>query len=420
MLDNNYNLKIRNNVVLALGLVSAAIYALCSHTLIYWLSDLDIPTKALGFVSLIYIIQALKIFWIPVFEKFNVPLLNKFLDRRASWIFLCILVSGSLILYISFLHPLRNMYVFATCIAIATFGMSIMDTLLRAQIMKLAIDNDKDQTTIMGLGAFGFRIGMYICINIYFLLSLCIAWKYIYRVSGVLIILSSLLLFILPKVTELSKEKSLKELLIVPYQSFLKKNKKYIWSIVGFMVFFRLQDKLLAPTFYKFISGLKPASSLPFISQLGIKPIFSFYKFISGPIMAFSVYYSIKFLKKHSYKSNAFISVLVHSLTCLPLLILNMQKTHIPLFILFTLLLEKLVRGFSSNVYYLYQSKFCEKEHAAGQIAMLSFLEAMSGAIFGLSSGYIVAYFSWTALFILGTFISLPVLFFIKKLPNDL
>ncbi|QEK37849.1 AmpG family muropeptide MFS transporter [Candidatus Cytomitobacter indipagum] len=412
---------LRNNIILALGAVSAAVYALCFHTLIYWLADLEVSAKSLGFVSLGYVVSALKIFWIPIFEKFDVPYLKNFLDRRASWIFLCIFISGILISIVSFLHPLQDTYYFATCIALSFCCFNIMDTLLRAQILKLATD-DKDQTTIVGLGAFGFRTSMYVCINIYYLLyaQFGISWESIYRTSGILIIFTSFLLFLLPKVTELSKVKSFKELLVVPYQAFLQKHRKYIVSLIGFMVFFRLQDRLIAPVFYKFITSLKPVSVFSFIPDIGIRTIFSSYKFISGPVMAVSLLFSVRFLRKHSYRSNAITSVIIHSLSCLPLVFLSMQKNHMALFIILTLFIEKIARSFASNVYYMYQAKFCDKEHAAGQIAMLTLIESVAGAILGISSGYIAHYLNWTALFIVATFISLPVLFFIRGLPKDL
>ncbi len=414
---------IRNNVVVALGAVSAFIYSLTSHTLSLWLTDLGIPLKVLGFVSLIHVIHAFKILWIPIFEKFDIPLLKKYFDRRASWIFLFILTAGLLIFWVSFMNPFNNPWTFAACVGIATFSMSVLDTLLRAQIIILSTDK-KDQATIVGLGAFGFRIGMYLAVQIFLLMSDAIDWKYIYRGSGFLIAASSLLIFLLPRLDKCSKVKSFKELLVLPYKDFFFRHRNYVWSIIGFMVFFKLQDRLLAPLNYKFFTQLKPTSSFSLLNQLGMKQVFSFSKIISGFLMGFGIYASIKYIKKYSYKTIAIAGVILHSLTCLPLLILNSHisaqvKSSIVL-IFSVIFIEKIIRVFSGNVYYLYQSRFCSKEYAAGQIAMIGVLESGFGAVLGSSSGYIVANCSWTALILLATVISLPVLFFITRLPKDL
>ncbi len=410
---------IRNNIVLLLGMVSATVYSLSSHTLFIWLSDLNVSTKALGFVSLGYIIHAMKILWIPIFEKFDIPVLRNHFDRRASWILFFILTSGLSIFGVSFLHPINNMSIFMTCIAIATFSMSVMDALLRAQILILSKDS-KDQTTIVGLGTFGFRIGMFISIQLFILLSEYTSWMSIYRVSGIFIVLSSLLMIFLPKVEISKQSKSFKDLLILPYKDFVTRHKGYVLSVIGFMLFFKLQDRLLAPLNYKFFTTLHPVSSFAILNALTMKKIFSISKITAGIIMGFGLYASMKLIRKYNHKLIAFIGVILHSTTCLPLLLLHFQTRHSIILIFAILLVEKIVRAFSGNVYYIYQAKFCSKEYAAGQIAIITFLESIAGAVFGIASGFIVAYLSWTALIVLATVISLPVLIFINHLPEEI
>ncbi|USO00828.1 MAG: hypothetical protein H6845_00665 [Alphaproteobacteria bacterium] len=413
-------LSMKNISIFLLGSISALIYSLSSHTLTLWLTDLKVRSTFLGFVSAGYIIHALRIFWIPIFEKFDIPFLSRFLDRSSSWVVCFICLGGISLVRVSYLNPSSDLVMFIACIVIACVSMSIVDTLLRSKIIRMSNDSN-EQTVLSGLGAFGFKLGMFCATQLFLLLAIRFGftWEMIYRVCGTFIVLSSGIVFLLPNV-ENTESKSLSALLILPIKDFLQRHKGHVKYIVGFMVFFRLQDKLLAPVVAKFFYSLKPKSVIPVLDSMTGREIFAWSKTLGALLMAFGVLGSIALLKKYSYRTNAIFSVILHSLSCIPLFILNNQSSHAVSFIFFTLLLEKVIRTLSTNVYYLYQPRFCNKQYASGQIAFIGFVETVSGAVLGISSGYLVQYFSWNVLFIIASFVSLPVLYFVYKLPKDL
>lgn len=423
------NKKIVNMVIATIGIVSGFAYALLTMTFNFWISDINVDiTKITIIFATVQIIIAVRLLYMPIFEKYNMPILSKFMDRTNAWIFTLIALVGVLIFCAGHLNPKTDLKLLIIFLACASILWSALDTLVRGKIIHISKDT-KERTTLSGLGAFGFRIGMALALQGLIILSFKISWGSIYKISGILIALLSILVTLIPKSEVNTNSKSLSELLILPSLSFINKHKHHIWAILGFVLFFRLQDRLLAPVMNKFFLSLKPTASQYFLNGLSIIPGFSKITLTAKGVLAasktsafflsmFGLLGSIAVLRKYSYKYNATVAALLHASTCIPLLMLNNTASHPVYLILITIIIEKVLRGFSSQVYYLYQSQFCEKEHAVGQIAALGLIESGFGAIFAIASGFIIKVLSWNHLFILASLISLPVLIFIRKLPD--
>ncbi|WP_187440099.1 MFS transporter [Candidatus Nesciobacter abundans] len=406
-----------NFSVFSLAMVSAMVYTLPGHTLGYWLADLKVSKKALGLLSISYFIHASKILWVPFFERIKVPFLNKILDIRSSWIFLMMIIPSIGFFILSFRNPLQNQYIFVSVVLLSVFCMSTMDPLLRAHFYKLS--NDQNIKKILTLGNIGFRTGLYLALNIYVLISNFVSWNVIYRISSLFMIVASFTIFLLPREKEEEESNfSFKEMFIEPYRDFVSKHKQYLVSVIAIMFLFRLQDKLISPVFYCYFVELGE-SLRGTISAQHMKYLFSASKIIGGFTAIAGSLASNYYLNKYSYKYNFFISAILHSLSCLPLLLLNnfLQSQYL---IVGAILIEKTIRGFASNTFYVYQTSLCSKKYASSQLALLSLSESFGSALIGSCSGYAAEYLGWNYFFILAALISLPVLLFLKALPKNL
>ena len=84
-------------VMLALGFSSGLPFMLTANTFGYWLRDEGTSLKAIGFISWVGLAYAIKVFWSPIVERVNVPLLGR-LGRRRGWmLFSQLLVAVGLI-----------------------------------------------------------------------------------------------------------------------------------------------------------------------------------------------------------------------------------------------------------------------------------------------------------------------------------
>lgn len=74
-------------VMLALGFSSGLPFMLTANTFGYWLRDEGTGLKAIGFISWVGLAYSMKVFWSPIVDRVDVPLLGRF-GRRRGWMLL--------------------------------------------------------------------------------------------------------------------------------------------------------------------------------------------------------------------------------------------------------------------------------------------------------------------------------------------
>jgi MFS transporter, PAT family, beta-lactamase induction signal transducer AmpG len=75
-------------VMLALGFSSGLPFLLTANTFGYWLRDDGTSLIAIGFISWVGFAYAFKVYWSPLVDRIDVPLLGR-LGRRRGWMLLC-------------------------------------------------------------------------------------------------------------------------------------------------------------------------------------------------------------------------------------------------------------------------------------------------------------------------------------------
>jgi len=74
-------------VMLALGFASGLPFLLTANTFGYWLRDDGTSLTAIGFISWVGFAYAFKVYWSPLVDRIDVPLLGR-LGRRRGWMLL--------------------------------------------------------------------------------------------------------------------------------------------------------------------------------------------------------------------------------------------------------------------------------------------------------------------------------------------
>src|SRR5512146_3383383 len=84
-------------VMLVLGFSSGLPFLLTANTFGYWLRDAGTSLVAIGFISWVGFAYAFKVYWSPLVDSIDLPLLGR-LGRRRGWMLLCqILVAIGLV-----------------------------------------------------------------------------------------------------------------------------------------------------------------------------------------------------------------------------------------------------------------------------------------------------------------------------------
>ncbi len=147
-------------VMLALGFSSGLPFMLTANTFGYWLRDEGTSLKAIGFISWVGLAYAIKVFWSPIVERVDVPLLGR-LGRRRGWmLFSQILVAIGLIgmASVGVKGGLTAVGAFALMTA---FASATQDIVIDAWRIEAA--SDSDEVGLMTSAAqLGYRIALLI------------------------------------------------------------------------------------------------------------------------------------------------------------------------------------------------------------------------------------------------------------------
>src|SRR5206468_4573382 len=145
-------------VMLALGFSSGLPFLLTANTFGYWLRDDGTSLIAIGFISWVGFAYAFKVYWSPLVDRIDVPLLGR-LGRRRGWMLLCqILVAIGLL----------GMAAVGTAGGLAAIGAFALLTAFASATQDVAIDawrieaaSDADEVGLMTSAAqVGYRIAL--------------------------------------------------------------------------------------------------------------------------------------------------------------------------------------------------------------------------------------------------------------------
>ena len=91
--------------MLFLGFSAGLPFLLVFSTLTAWLKEAGISRSVIGFFAWVGITYSIKFFWAPIIDRINLPVLEKKLGHRRSWMLLAQLGIASGLLFLSGLNP---------------------------------------------------------------------------------------------------------------------------------------------------------------------------------------------------------------------------------------------------------------------------------------------------------------------------
>src|SRR5437764_7267592 len=165
-------------VMLALGFSSGLPFLLTANTFGYWLRDEGTSLTAIGFISWVGFMYAFKVYWSPLVDRIDVPLLGR-LGRRRGWMLLTqLLVALGLI----------GMAAVGTDGGLAAIGAFALLTAFASATQDIAIDawrieaaSDADEVGLMTSAAqVGYRVALLITDALVIAMAARIGWPLSY------------------------------------------------------------------------------------------------------------------------------------------------------------------------------------------------------------------------------------------------
>ena len=171
-------------VMLALGFASGLPFLLTANTFGYWLRDDGTTLTAIGFISWVGFAYAFKVYWSPLVDRVDVPLLGR-LGRRRGWMLLCQLLVTLGLVGMAVVGTGNGLVVIGGFALLTAFASATQDIAIDAWRIESA--TDVDEVGLMTSAAqVGYRVAMLVTDALIIAIAARVGWSLSYGGMAVL------------------------------------------------------------------------------------------------------------------------------------------------------------------------------------------------------------------------------------------
>ncbi len=393
-----------------LGLASGLPKALITSTLAVWMREEGISLQNIGLFALVGSPYALKFLWAPLVDQLPIPLLEKLLGRRRSWLFLMQIGLAVSIIALGICDPHNNLLMMAgAALAVAIFS-ATQDIVIDAYRIELL--EAEEQGAGASMAVYGWSIGALISGAGALFIAEEIGWFLTYAIMGCLVFIGMAASLWAGEPARINPARAkhvgewMRTAIIDPFQEFMQRSGWLITLI--FIVLYKLGDAY---------AGVMTA---PFVIDLGFTKqeyglIVKGYGFIAGLVGAFL---GGIIVHRYGMMRSLLISGILMMLSNLVFIAQAWIGLHHGMLAL-TITVENLTGWMGNVVIVAYLSSLCNVRFTATQYALFSALAATGRTWLSASSGFVAEQSGWEGFFLISTIIALPGLMMIRYLPSS-
>jgi MFS transporter, PAT family, beta-lactamase induction signal transducer AmpG len=251
-------------VMLALGFSSGLPFLLTANTFGYWLRDEGTSLMAIGFISWVGFAYAFKVYWSPLVDRVDVPLLGR-LGRRRGWMLLCQLLVAAGLLGMSFVgvgHGLGAIGVFALLTAFASATQDVAIDAWRIE----AASNPEEVGVLTSAAQLGYRVALLVTDAAIIAAAQRIGWSMSYLAMAVLMAIGIAATWfaaeparadaVLHEKPPLWSRRGLLDAVIGPFVDFFAKHRLAGLVILLMVALYRLPDFVMGPMYNPYYHDL--------------------------------------------------------------------------------------------------------------------------------------------------------------------
>ncbi len=385
-----------------LGVNSGLSYALLVSTFTAYLKDANVGLELIGILSLRTIPYSFKFLWSPLVDSLHINFFPRSFGQNKSWLItmqFCLVVS---IVIMALVDIETNLYLACFVALVAAFFAATYDIAMESYRIEL-----NKASEINGVNSFvvlGFRLGFIISGGFALYLSDFIAWKWVFIAIAACNTLCMVIIFFFADSLKVKSE-------VISYNNIKHWFKKNV--TMPFALLYRLPNFyliLLVLSFYKVSDGYLDTMLIPFLLEVGfskgdvatIGKVIGLVAFICG---TFAGSYLIK---KYILLKTLFTAEFLAAITNLLFILLaphNVNKELLTIIVC----VENFCAGICNIALITYMTSLCKHQRfTATHYAILISISGLSRALFGSTSGMVVAKVGWIEFFIISTLLSLP------------
>lgn len=401
-------LKPRVLSMIALGFSAGLPYLLIFSTLSAWLRDEGIERSVIGFFSWVSVTYSVKVLWSPIVDKIRLPILEKLLGQRRSWMLLAQLgiILGLCGMANADLHT--QLPLIATCAIFVAFCSATQDVSIDA--FRIESSSTDYQGAMAAMYVLGYRLALLVSGAGAFYIAEFFDWHSAYLTMAAAMsvgIITTLLLDspVQKTAIEIKQQTFLTQIqdaIIHPFTDFFARQGRLAWLILLLIAVYKMSDLtmgVMANPFYLDLGFNKKD-----IAEIG--KIFGFFMTIAGAALGGI------FVARYGVMRPLLIGAIATASTNLLFAGLALAKPDLIL-LAGVISADNLSGGFATSVFIAYLSGLARSDYTATQYALFSSLMTLPAQLLGGFSGIIVDRFGYVNFFIYASIIGLPAIFLV-------
>jgi MFS transporter, PAT family, beta-lactamase induction signal transducer AmpG len=251
-------------VMLALGFSSGLPFLLTANTLGYWLRDAGTSLIAIGFISWVGFAYAFKVYWSPLVDRIDVPLLGR-LGRRRGWMLFCQIIVAIGLLGMAAVGTEGGLAAIGAFALLTAFASATQDIAIDAWRIEAAAD--ADEVGLMTSAAqVGYRSALLVTDALIIAAAARVGWPLSYVGMAALMALGIVAtLFaseparadaVLHRKPPLWSLRGLADAIVGPFVDFFAKHKAVGLVMLLMVALYRLPDFVMGPMYNPFYHDL--------------------------------------------------------------------------------------------------------------------------------------------------------------------
>jgi PAT family beta-lactamase induction signal transducer AmpG len=415
-------LRPRVITMLFLGFAAGLPFLLVFGTLFVWLTTAGISRTVIGFFSWVGITYSIKVLWAPIVDRVSLPVLNRLLGRRRSWMLLAQVGIMLGLLGMAGVDPAQNIITMALFALLVAFSSSTQDVALDAYRIESVAKDIQGAMAAMYIG--GYRLGLLVAGAGALYLAKYTNWHFTYIIMACLMLIGMVTVLLIrePETTInanthqreqrvvdfLENSAHLPNMLrhpmawfigavICPFTDFFQRNGAMALIILLFISVFRISDitmGVMANPFY-----LDKGFTLEEIAN--ITKFYGFFMTIFGAALG-----GIMVVRLGIMRPLLLGAILVASTNLLFALLAEMEPDLILLAIVVSA--DNLSGGLATAAFIAYLSSLTNTAYTATQYALFSSLMTLFPKFLGGFSGVIVDAAGYFFFFLYAALVGVP------------
>ena len=251
-------------VMLALGFSSGLPFLLTANTFGYWLRDEGTSLKAIGFISWVGFAYAFKVYWSPLVDRLDVPVLGR-LGRRRGWMLFCQLLVAVGLVAMAATGVKAGLAVIGAFALLVAFASATQDIAIDAWRIEAASDQD-EVGLLTSAAQLGYRIALLVTDAAIIAAAERVGWPISYVAMAVLMTVGMVATFfafeparadeVLHSKPPLWSARGLLDALIGPFVDFFRKHRVAGLVILLMVALYRLPDFVMGPMYNPYYHDL--------------------------------------------------------------------------------------------------------------------------------------------------------------------